>query len=510
MSAAFRDLVLGVDSSTQSTKAIAWTTTGEAAAEGRAAIPMQSPGPGRFEQDPAAWWAAFAEAARQVCDQVDPGRIAGIAIANQRETLGFLDAAGEPVGPALVWLDERGRQTLDGVRAALGAETVHALTGKPADLTPALYRIAWLRDHRPDLYARIATLVDVHAYLVGRLTGERVTSWCSADPSGVFDIARKTWSAPILTHLRLTEAQWPRTVAPGTPVGTVTEAAAAASGLRAGTPVFAGGGDGQCAGVGTGAVSPGHAYLNLGTALVAGAWSAEPAVAVDWRTMVSATGTGYVLETVQRTGTFVLDWLVRTVAGRTHATAHAELEAEAALLPIGSDGLLTLPTWSGCMDPHWNPDARGCFVGLSSSHTLAHLFRSATEGLTLEFARGVAAMVAAGVPVDRIVVIGGGARSRMWTQMVADATGQLVCLSPVVEASALGAGMVAARGAGWYGSIVDASAAMSAPASVLAPDPEATRRYRTLLGLHGRIYAAHRELFEGLAAFRSTGGNAPI
>ncbi len=499
------DLVLGIDSSTQSTKAIAWTPDGVAVAEGRAPVPMTSPHAGWFEQDPGDWWAATAAAVRQLWEHVDPHRIAGVAVANQRETLGFLGADDEPVRPALVWLDERGRETMPGVVTALGADTIHRLTGKPPDLTPALYRVAWVRDHEPEIYRRTARFVEVHAYLTARLTGRRATSWCSADPIGLFEIEAKRWSPDILAHLRIALAQLPEIVAPGTLLGGVTEPAAAATGLLAKTPVFAAGGDGQCAGVGTGSVTAGHGYLNLGTALVAGVWSARPVTALDWRTLTSATGAGYVLETVQRTGTFLLDWLVRNVAGHIGPTAHAELEAEAAKIPIGSDGLLTLPTWSGAMDPNWDSDARGCFVGLGSSHGVAHLFRSITEGLTLEFSRGLAAMARAGVRVDDIVVIGGGARSRLWTQMVADATGHRVCLRDVVEASALGAGMIAAHGAGWYPSIEAASAGMGGASRTVVPDPVATARYRDLLAIHGTLYDSNKALFVRLAQFRASG-----
>ena len=139
---------------------------------------------------------------------------------------------------------------MPGVVAALGADAVHRLTGKPPDLTPALYRVAWLRDREPDNYKRVTRFVEVHAYLTSRLTGRRATSWCSADPLGLFEIEAKRWSPTILDHLRITPSQLPQVVAPGTPLGGVTEPAAAATGLPAKTPVFAAGGAGPAPGVG--------------------------------------------------------------------------------------------------------------------------------------------------------------------------------------------------------------------------------------------------------------------
>ena len=498
-----RDLVVGVDSSTQSTKAIAFDRAGRAVAEGRAAVPLATPAPGFREQDPEDWWRSLAAALHDLFGAVDPGRVAGLAIANQRETIAFLDTQGRAVRPAIVWLDERGRGSLAEVAAGLGAEAVHRITGKPHDQTPALYKIAWVRAHEPEVYARTAVFADVQATLVGRLTGRIATSTASACPLSLYDIAAGCWSPQVLAFLGLDERHMPPAMPPGAALGHVTAAAAAATGLAAGTPVFAGGGDGQCAGLGTGCTAPGRAYANLGTAVVSGVWSAAPALSREWRTLLSASGEGYILETVQRTGTFLVDWFDRgfTAVGRDPA-ARAALDEAAAALPIGSDGLVALPYWSGCMNPFWDPDVRGAFVGLAAEHGPAHLHRALIEGLTLVVARGARAMREAGVAIDEIVVIGGGGNSRLWVKMLADATGRPVRLSQTVEASALGAAMAAAAGAGWFASIAAAAAAMTGELSTVAPDPAATARYGALAAVHDRLYAATAELSRELAAWR--------
>lgn len=496
------DLVIGIDSSTQSTKAIAFDAAGNIVASGTAPIPLASPAPGCYEQDASDWWTSLCTALAVVWQTVDAGRVAALAIANQRETNVCLDAAGVPVRRALVWLDERAREELPLLDAALGGTSIHRITGKPLDLTPSLGRIAWLRDHEASTYARTATFCDVQSYLVSRLTGTIATSWASADPSGLFDLEARRWSQPILRELQLTADRLPPTFAPGAPLGVVTPQAAKRTGLRAGMLVIAGGGDGQCAGLGTNCVSPGRAYLNLGTAIVSGVWSASYEWARDWRTLLSASADGYILETVQRSGAFLINWFTSTFGSADIGSdVFADLERGAAAVPIGADGLLVLPYFSGCMNPHWDPDARGCFIGLNASHGRYHFYRAILEGLTLESARAAAAIERRGIAIDEFVTIGGGAKSRLWVQLVADATDRPVRVCETVEASALGAAMLAAFGAGWYPRIADAATAMSGRTVQVNPDPARAARYRELMAIHGNVYAANAGTFAAIKRF---------
>ena len=466
------DLVIGLDSSTQSTKAVAWTRTGEAAAEGRAPVAMDTPLPGWVEQDPEGWWSAVCTALRQVTRIVPAARVAGLAVSNQRETVAFLDARGTAVCPAMVWLDERARDELPRVADSLGAQALHAITGKPVDITPVLYRLSWLRRHAPETLDATAKIVDVHGYLTGRLTGRAVASWTSADPFGVFDINAKEWSVPILEHLGLRAEHFAELERPGSMVGHVTGAAGAATGLAAGTPVFAAGGDGQCAGLGVDAVRPGVVYLNLGTALITGTWSPAPRISRYWRTMTSPTGEGYFLEGCQRAGAFFLNWLIDAFAGgREDPGVFDRLEAQAARLPIGSEGVTVCPYLTGCMDPHWDPRARAGFLGLGPLHGIGHIYRASLEAMTLESMRCVEAMEANGLAPRRILAVGGGANSRLWTRMFADATGLPLTISKSLEASALGAGVAAAVGAGWFESFGDAATAMSSEGETIDADP---------------------------------------
>ncbi|GGE17480.1 xylulokinase [Aureimonas endophytica] len=481
--------VVGVDSSTQSAKAVVFDRAGRTIAEGRAPIALASPQPGRAEQDPEDWWRANLAALRQATAASDPGRIEAVAISNQRETVAFLDEAGAATHPAIVWLDERAMGTYESFADRLGRDWLARTTGKPIDLIPVAYRLDWLRRHQPEVLDGAARIVDVHAFLTGRLTGRSAATWSSADPFGIFDIHRMDWSDPILEAVGLPRGKLPELVRPGTKVGTITPEAAEATGLPAGIPVFAGGGDGQCAGLGTNAFEPGTVFVNLGTATITGVYSPEPLVGRHWRTMTGPTGEGYFLEAIQKAGAFFVNWVVDTFAGgREDPAVFDRLEREAAALPIGAEGLTMTPHILGVMNPNWDPSARAALVGLSSSHTRAHLYRAALEAITAEIARGVTAMAAEGLAMERMRIIGGGARSTLWLGMIADATGLTVEKSTTVEASALGAGIVAAVGAGWYETHGAAARAMTRVEGRVDPRPDHAEAWARQCARQGSVY----------------------
>lgn len=500
------DLVVGLDSSTQSVKVIAWDRQGHAVASGRAPIPMSSPQPHWMEQDPEDWWRSLCSALGELWTQIEPERVGAVSIANQRETLGLLDAQGRATRPAITWLDERARDSLEVLARDFGAQKLHFITGRPLDLTPALCRMVWLREHEPEVYARTSSFVDVSSYLNLRLCGHLASSWASCDPLGTFDIHSKTWSKPILDYLGLGPEQFAQPKPPGTLIGKIQAGAARETGFLEGTPLIAGGGDGQCAALGTGCTAPGRAYVNLGTALVFGVWSSGAQMNLHWRTLLSGSGQGYLLETVQRTGAYLITWFLNTfMGGQASPEIFAALEREASALPIGSGGLITLPYFSGCMNPHWDPDARGCLIGLGSGHGRAHIYRSILEGVALETAGAVQAMREGGIGVEQITAIGGGSSSPLWVQMFADALGQDLWLSDTQEASALGAGMLAALGMGWFETPQEASAAMRGPLRRVPAQPHNAPAYARLLELQSKVYASNAAHFKTLAEIRRGG-----
>lgn len=501
-----RDLVVGVDSSTSATKAIAFDAHGRAISEGRAAIALANPEPGYFEQAPQDWWRSTATALSELCGKIDPRRLAGLAISNQRETFAAFDAAGEPLRPGMVWLDDRAQPQVRRFGETFGGERAHAINGKPLDVIPCLFRILWMREQEPEIFARTRMFADVHAFLCFRLTGRWVASTASADPSGMLDIHAFDWSDEILQASGLARARLPGLARPGELIGEVTGTAAAATGLPAGLPVFAAGGDGQCAATGAGALRPGRAYANLGTAAVAGLYCAAPAISRAFRTETAVADEGYIYEMCLRGGTFVVDWMLTEMFGRDGGhlgEAFAALEAEAARLPVGSGGVVLVPYWQGAMTPHWDGDARGVIAGLSGSTKRAHLHRATLEGIAFEIAVCMEqASRESGCALDHYVAIGGGAASDLWLQILADVSTKPVFRSTTAEASALGAGMAAAKGAGWRPSLREASEAMVGEiVSRFEPIAAHVERYRDLRAIYTEFWPLMASWNRRLAEF---------
>ena len=486
------DLVIGIDSSTTATKAIAFDARGRIVAEGRAPVPLSNPHPGWFEQEVSDWTGALTKALRQLTKKIDAKRIAGLAISNQRESFAQFDSKGKALRPGTLWLDERAQKEVKDIVAELGAEAVHNISGKPADVTPCLYRCRWLSTHMPKLWARTAKTAEVHGVLTHFLTGQWATSTASADPMGLLDVGAYDWSDVLLKAARLTREQLPRLHRPGEIMGEVTAEAAKLTGLKAGTPVIAGGGDGQCAGTGANTFLEGRAYVNLGTAAVSGSYGRHYAANRAFRTMMAVGEEGFSFETAIRTGTFLVNWMVErlfNVSPDKDPGIFKALEKEASASPIGAHGLVLVPYWSGVMTPYWDSAARGVIAGLSGNHSRGDVYRALLEGVALEQAMMTNQVADATTPITHFAAVGGGSRSDLWCQILADASARDVKRLETAEASALGAAMAAAKGAGWYTSVPQASAAMSGkPSKTFRPRKKDSARYQELLGIYSELW----------------------
>lgn len=502
------DIVIGIDCSTTATKAIAWDSDGRNIAEGYCSIPLVSPQSGYYEQNPVDWWSSVVTSLKKLTHQIDKERIKALAIANQRETFVALNIKGEPVRPAIIWLDERCKDQVDKFTKLIGEDKIHRITGKPKDYAPVVYRLAWMKEHENALFKKVFKFCDVHTYLVQRLTGHYKTSWASADPLGIFDIENKKWSLEILNELEIIPDQLPETFCPGTVLGQVTKYAAEATGLKIGTPVVAGGGDGQSAGLGVNALSTKRAYLNLGTAVVSGMFIKDYVTDRAFRTLASCSENGYYCETSLRAGTFLIDWFLKQVLKINPAKQmiiYKHLEEEAKQIPVGSEGLLILPYWNAVMNPFWDPDARGCIIGLTSSHHRSHLYRAILEGIAMEQSLASESVEqATGRKIDEFALIGGGATSLLWTQIIADALNKRILKMDTEEASSLGAGISAAVAAGWFSSFEEAAKTMTRVKDITDPIPQNVKRYQDLIGIYRDIYPLTSGIYKKINSLKLT------
>jgi xylulokinase len=501
-------VVVAVDCSTTAAKALAVDADGRTVSSARRDLAVHSPHPSWHEQDPEDWWTATRDAIAEAVAGLHGRPVRALCLTHQRESFACLDAADAALRPGILWLDGRADEEI----AALGSDHVQELSGKPPDVTPALYKLAWLAAHEPDVLARAERVGDVAACLHRRLTGRWATSTVSADALGLFDLARRTWSPELVAMAGVRGEQLPELLAPGAPVGALTAEAAGALGLPSSTPVLAGLGDGQAAGLGAAATDPGTAYLNVGTALVLGV--STPAYVWDRavRTLAGVAAGTFTPETLLSSGTYLTTWFRTAFGADGDGRPDEALEQAAADAGPGAGGLLTLPYWNAAQAPYWDPLARGAIVGWTGSHTRGHVYRSLMEACAYEVRLHLDALErATGTPVTTIRAMGGGVRSPLWSRLLADVTARPLQICEGEEMSAQGAAVLATAGTDDPQVLADTAAAMAPSTRTVEPDLAAHERYGHLYEAYRGLYPALRETFATMAAarraLRSPGAN---
>ncbi len=434
-----RAAYLGVDCGTGSTKALLFAADdGEVLAVRSAAHRIDARADGTSEQDPTWWLSALRDGVRAVLADQPGIEVRGVAVSGQQHGLVALDAAGAPVRPAKLWNDTTTVAECDLLTDAVGGlDAALALTGNRFLTGYTAPKVLWLRRHEPDAYARARRFCLPHDYLNLWLTGAFVTEPGDASGTAYVDVRERAYSQPVLSAID-PERDWadalPAIVPSRSMIGELRPAAAEALGLRAGIPVSGGGGDNMCAAIGVGAVRPGPVVASLGTSATAFAYRDEPAI--DPLGEVSAfcdsTG-GWLPLACTLNCTAVVDW-ARRLVGDAAPTVDQALAAS----PPGARDLTFLPYLTGERTPDL-PRAAGSLHGLRLEHAPEDVVRSAVEGVTDGLAFALDALGRTGVRPEQLILVGGGANSDAWGQLVADMTGLPVERPRSAEAAAEGA-----------------------------------------------------------------------
>jgi xylulokinase len=497
--------VLGIDVGTGGTRAVIIDERGQviaSATEDHA--PFVSPQIGWAEQNPADWWRACGVAVRKALAAGNLGgdAIACVGFSGQMHGAVMLDAAGEVVRPALIWCDVRTEKQCRDLNDKLGAARIIELTCNPALPNFTLTKLLWVRENEPENWKRVRSVMLPKDYVRFRLSGERAIDVADASGTLMLDVAHRRWSREILQAVGFDESLLPALYESPEVCGKVSDAGASATGLRRGTPVVAGAGDQAAGAVGMGIVTAGAVSATIGTSGVVFAATDRPAIDPQGRLHTfchAVPGRWHVMGVTQSAG-LSMRWLrdLLGVVAKNGRDPYDDLTAEAAKVPPGAEGVLWAPYLMGERTPHLDPNARAALIGLSASHTRAHVVRAVLEGVAFSLRDTFTIFAEVGVPVRRIRLGGGGAKSPLWRQIQADVYGHDVEILQAEEGAAYGAAILAGVGAGMWSS-VDAACNEAVKATELVHfKPEAAAvmvanyfRYRSIYPALKSIYGSN-------------------
>ncbi|MCC6603718.1 MAG: xylulokinase [Anaerolineae bacterium] len=491
---------IGIDSSTTATKALLLAETGEVVSVASSTYDYDTPKPLWSEQQPELWWTGTVASIRQLLAEtaVPPQSIHAIGLTGQMHGLVLLDAAGQVLRPALLWNDQRTGAECDEMRAVIGKQRLIDITGNDALTGFTAPKILWVKNNEPEIYGRIAHILLPKDYVRYKLTGELATDKAGAAGTQLFDVRQRNWSAEVVEKLGIDPAWLPKTFEGTAVTGHLTPAAAAATGLPAGIPVMAGGGDQAANAVGTGAVVDGVVALSLGTSGVVFASSDVPVVEPDGRLHAfchAAPGKWHLMG-VMLSAAGSLRWYRDALAP---GVDFGDLLIPAANVPAGSEGLLFLPYLTGERTPHPDPLARGGFIGLTVRHGQPHLTRAVLEGVAFGLRDSLELMRGAGLAsITQVRASGGGLRSPLWRQILADVLQAEIVTVNTTEGAAYGAAVLALVGAGVFNSVEAACAELVKVTGKTEPG-EDTAVYNQLYPLYQGLYPALKPTFAGLS-----------
>ncbi|MBN1249992.1 MAG: FGGY-family carbohydrate kinase, partial [Anaerolineae bacterium] len=420
-----------------------------------------------------------------------------------------LDPNARPLRTAIIWADQRAVAEAGWVGARISFEEIYRITGHRLSSSYSLEKILWVRNHQPEIARQTYKYTHAKDAIVARLTGAFVTDPSDASGMNLYDLHTGSWSQRILTAADLDPAQLPEIWPSSAVVGEVSALVADEVGVPAGTPVVIGGGDGACAAAGAGVVAEGSAYNYVGSSSWIALATEAPIYDPDYKTFTFAhlvPGMFMPDGTMQAAGAsyqWMRDQLCPfevQAADTMHISPYELMNAQAADSPPGANGLLFLPYLMGERSPHWNPKARGAFVGLTIRHTRADVIRAVMEGVALNLRVILDAFTTQGAKVDAVRLIGGGARGQLWNQIMADVYGVPVQRLAVLEAAtSMGAALTGGVGVGLYPDFSMAET-MNPVVATIDPDPAAQRVYAATLPLFRQAYEALVPVYDGLAA----------
>ncbi len=502
---------LGIDIGTSGTKTLAIDERGKILAQATAEYPCYAPKPLWSEQEPDDWWKAVVATVREVMQKgkLKPADVKGIGLSGQMHGSVFLDKQDRVIRRALLWNDQRTTAECAEIEErAGGRKKLIKMVANPALTGFTAPKILWLRNHEPKNFAKLAKVLLPKDDVRRRLTGEYATEVSDASGMLLLDVAKRAWSKPLLSKLELDESLLGRCYESEEVTGTLTKAAAEELGLTTDCKVVGGAGDCAAGAVGNGIVNSGVLSTSIGTSGVMFVHSDEVKIDPEGRvhTFCHAVRGKWHLMGVTLSAGGSLQWFRNALCQELHAEAKKKglepydlLTKEAAAVAAGSEGLYFLPYLSGERTPHADPNARGCFIGLTLAHGRGHMVRSVMEGVTHSLRDSLEIFRELKIPVKQIRASGGGSRSPLWRQIQADVFGQKVVTLNAEEGPAYGVALLAAVGCGAFKNIQEACAATIRVEKETPPQKPAVKTYDAAFPIYQRLYESLKKDFRRIA-----------
>ncbi len=492
---------LGIDTSTTSSKALLIDTRGVVVASSSSPHTMQIPQPLWSEQDPREWWQAVVASIRAVLEKavVRGETVDAIGLTGQMHGLVLLDGAGEVLRPAILWNDQRTQSQCDEIHRRIGRDKFIQITGNVALTGFTAPKILWVAQNEPDVFARVKHVLLPKDYIRYCLTGEYAMDKADGSGTVLFDLKARNWSDEILSSLEVPAVWMPPTFEGCEFTGRLTAEAARLTGLKNGTPVAAGGGDQAAQAVGVGAVEPGVVALTVGTSGVVFATTPTALIEPEGRlhAFCHAVPGMWHFMGVMLSAAGSLQWYRDTLAP---GLSFDDLIKESETVPAGSEGLQFLPYLSGERTPYPDPLARGAFIGLTLRHGRGHMTRAVLEGVAFGLKDGFALIQNAGLgTITQVRASGGGTRSALWRQILADIMETELVTVNTTEGAAFGAALLSGVGSGAWSSVPAACKASVRITGSTQPDQGHIKPYRTAYGLYRELYPALKSTFEKMA-----------
>ncbi|MGA3103364.1 MAG: xylulokinase [Terriglobales bacterium] len=492
---------LGIDVGTSGTRALVIDDTGTVIASATEDHqPFASPQTGWAEQDPDDWWRACRTAIRRALER---GKLSGdgidcVGFSGQMHGAVLLDEQAQVVRPALIWCDVRTDKQCRDLTAQIGAERVIQLTSNPALTNFTLTKCLWVRENEPGNWKRVRSIMLPKDYVRLQLTGERATDVADASGTLLLDVANRRWSKEMLELTGIDGSLLPTLYESPEICGQISSAGAEATGLRIGTPVVAGAGDQAAGSTGIGVVSPGTVSATIGTSGVVLAATDAPFLDPGGRmhTFCHAIPGRWLVMGVTQAAGLSLRWFRDQFGIQSDGKieSYDALMSEASKAAAGSDGLLWAPYMMGERTPYLDPTARGMLVGLTASHTRAHVIRAILEGVAFSLRDTFTLFQDIDVPVNTIRLGGGGARSPLWRQIQADIYGQRVEVVEAEEGAAYGAAILAGVGAKAWPSVDSACKSVVRVAGSVSPNAKDAEIMNKSYAAYRRIYPAMKSI----------------